>query len=389
MRGCGMLLLLLWGAGSVTAWSVAPTCNGKRTTTTTTGSLLLPRPHHPTSTTTTHLGGAADWYGRGSLVDIWPPTNGDRPVRLPDSFPQGVVPANAIQEAQAQRKGGGGQRRLPTPDELVVAQRRGLRWISFLLLTVALALPGALGPLDMGGLLLWNFYSYLLIQLAKQHASSSVKHSLASRPADGHAPAALLRNPLRASVRGGRSSIHWDAWINFVIPALLWMYTLVVDPLSLTTGVWGRVALGRPLFWWMTIQVADDILSADESRIPLPIQYWIRLSSRVIRWVFLTLAVVLTYWPTTSSSATTSLLLDAGGGGGSHLAVWGAIPLVHWLWSSVAIFGYWIPRASLQYMRAHWVATEAATLTLQATAVHHYSVPGLTSDTSSPEGKPS
>jgi hypothetical protein len=306
-------------------------------------------------------------------------------VTLADSFPQGLVPANAVLEKQVQQQRGG---RLPTwttPDELKRVQRRSLRWIAYAALTVTLVLAGALGPLDMGGLLVWNFYSYLLIQLA-----TKATNGLPSRPADGHVPAALLRNPLREvssshnskskSNNGRNSPIHWDAWINFVVPALVWTFTLLVDPLTLTT-TWWRVALGRPLVWWMTMQVADDVLHEDECRIPLPIQYWIRLSSRVIRWVFLTLAVVLTYWPT----ATSTHFFD---GGASHVAL-AAIPLLHWLWSSVQIFGYWIPRASLAYLRAHWVATEAATLTLQSTAVHHYSIPGLTTDTASPEGKPS
>lgn len=311
------------------------------------------RERHPSTTTASPIRSLhANWYGRGS--DIWPPTNIEYPVRLEDSFPGGLVPPIAFQVLE------GGE----YVDPVIVAatQRRGLRWISFIALAAFLAFKGAIGPMDIGSLLVWTFYNYLLVQLANSG------DGLASLPPSGHVPH-MVRNPLQIRPPNQEGQIHWDAWCNFVLPvALLLLGSSLIDPTL--AEEWWRVALGRPLLWWMAVQLADDVLESRNALevvppIPLPIQYWMRLSSRMCRWGLLTVAVVATQW--------SSLVTNTGGNTVSLWSyIYGLMPVVHWIVSTSQVFTYWVPVAGMQYMRAYWAAAEAETITIQPTATHHY-----------------
>ena len=310
---------------------------------------LSPSSHRLTfRTKTTSL--YANWYGRGS--DIWPPTNIEFPVRLEDSFPGGQVPQIALSAMDGE----------PFMDklDLLATQRRVLRWISFLALTASMVGKGVIGPMDIGGLLVWAFYNYLLVQLA------DTGDGIASVPSAGHVPH-LVRNPLQ-NVPFKEGQVNWDTWFNFVFPIALIVIGGATE--ATLTEEWWRVALGRPLLWWMATQVADDFLESSNtfetiSPVPLPIQYLIRLSSRCARWALLTVAIVVTQWP--------SLVVNSGA---NPVSVWsyvyGFLPLLHWIVSTCQVFGYWIPIAGMQYMRAHWTSTEAETMTIQPTAAHHY-----------------
>ena len=300
------------------------------------------------ATTITAL--SANWYGRGS--DIWPPTNIEFPVRLEDSFPGGDVPQIALNALDGEV--------FVNKQDLIATQRRGLRWISFIALTVSLVLKAAIGPMDVGGLLVWAFYNYLLVRLAESD------DGVASLPPTDHVPH-LVRNPLQNLPRK-QGEVNWDAWFNFALPITLIAIGGAIE--ATLTEEWWRVALGRPLLWWMAAQAADDILESNntlegKSPVPLPIQYWIRLSSRCTRWVLLTVAIVVTQWP--------SLVVHSGA---NSVSVWsyiyGFLPLLHWIVSTCQVFGYWIPIAGMQYMRAHWTSAEAETMTIQPTAAHHY-----------------
>lgn len=309
--------------------------------------LSHPPRHEDFRTTSSAL--HANWYGRGS--DIWPPTNIDFPVRLEDSFPGGQVPQIAHDEMD-------GKAYVDRADSMAI-QRRGLRWISFLALTVSLVIQGAAGPLDIGGFLVWAFYNYLLVQLANSG------NGVASVPPAGHVPH-LVRNPLKNLPALEEKGINWDAWLNFVLPIVLLLIGGITE--GSLTEEWWRVALGRPLLWWIGTQVADDILENSNtleaiSPVPLPIQYLIRLGSRCARWGLLTVAVVFTQWPSLMSGASTA---------SSWSYVFGFLPLLHWIVSTFQVFGYWIPIVGMQYMRAHWIATESETMTIQPTAAHHY-----------------
>lgn len=300
----------------------------------------------------------SDWYGRGS--DIWPPTNIEFPVQLKDSFPGGRIPDIALEEQRGKT--------FVDPTAVATVQRRGLRWVAYLAVIAALTFVkgSIIGPMDIGAILVWAFYNYLLVQLADSG------NGIAAVPSAGHVPH-LVRNPLShpapQSGNGGLQ-IHWDAWINFVLPIAL-ILGLSATMTESSAEEWYRVALGRPLLWWMTVQVADDILensnsSESDSPIPLPIQFWIRCSSRFCRWALLTVAVLVTQWPALVPNATGSAITLNGS------LICGFLPLAHWIWSTTQVFGYWIPIASMKYMRAHWTSTEAETLTLQPTAIHHY-----------------
>jgi len=292
----------------------------------------------------------ANWYGRGS--DIWPPTNIEFPVRLEDSFPGGEVPQTALNALDGDV--------FVSELDVIATQRRGLRWISFIVITASIVLKGAIGPMDVGSVLVWAFYNYLLIQLAESD------DGIASVPPGGHVPH-LVRNPLQ-SAHPKKSDINWDVWFNFVLPIAMVAAAGAID--ATLTEEWWRVALGRPLLWWMTTQVADDILESNNTLegkypVPLPIQYWIRLSSRCARWVLLTVAIVVIQWPTLATN------------NGAYPAsawsyIYGFLPLLHWIVSTCQVFGYWIPIAGMKYMRAHWASAEAETMTIQPTAAHHY-----------------
>lgn len=297
----------------------------------------------------------ANWYGRGS--EIWPPTNIEFPVRLEDSFPEGQVPSIALQVQD------GGD--FVDPADVTATLRRGLRWISFIVLTTTLVFKGAIGPLDIASLLLWAFYNYVLIKLAESD------DGLASLPPSGHVPH-MIRNPLqtRSPTQQQERQINLEAWCCFLLPVGLLLLGGGATIDATLTEQWWRVALGRPLLWWMAIQVADDVLESRNTLevvppIPLPIQYWIRLSSRLCRWGLLTIAVIVTQWPV--------LVMNTGGDSMSLSSyVYGLLPVMQWIMASSQVFLYWIPVAGIQYMRAYWAAAEAETLTIQPTAAHHY-----------------
>lgn len=341
---CGLTLLLLSMLASArVTLAFNPTTTLPRTN---------QRERHPISITSPTTSLQANWYGRGS--DIWPPTNIEYPVRLEDSFPGGLVPPIAFQVLE------GGE--YVDPTNLAATQRRGLRWISFIALTAFLAFKGAIGPMDIGSLLVWAFYNYLLIQLANSG------DGLASLPPSGHVPH-MVRNPLQTRPPDKEGQINWDAWCNFVLPvALLLLGSSVID--ASLAEEWWKVALGRPLLWWMAVQLTDDVLESRNALevvppIPLPIQYWMRLSSRLCRWGLLTVAVVVTQWP--------SLVTNTGGNTVSLWSyIYGLLPVIHWIVSTSQVFTYWVPVAGMQYMRAYWAAAEAETITIQPTAAHHY-----------------
>ena len=310
--------------------------------------LSFRRVQESSARSTTCLG--ANWYGRGS--EIWPPTNIDYPVRLADSFPGGRVPQIALDIQE------GGE--YFDKSDMKATQRRGLRWISFAILTTALVFKGAVGPMDVGCVLIWAFYNFLLVQIANS------ENGLAPGPPDGHVPH-MLRNPLQN--QGNRELYQsLDALLNFVVPTLLICLGNLAE--SNLADQWWRVALGRPVLWWMATQISDDVLASSNtlevvSFVPLPVQYWVRLSSRLCRWGLLTIAIVVTQWPSLVINSTTN-----------PSTVWtyvlSLLPVIHWVISSLQVFGYWVPVAGMQYMRAHLATTEAETLTIQPTAVHHY-----------------
>lgn len=297
----------------------------------------------------------AGWYGRGS--DIWPPTNVDFPVRLEDSFPEGKVPPIA----QHVRDGGDHV----TKAAVHLTQQRGFRWIKFMGLTIALAMKEFIGPMDIGAVLLWSFYNYVLIKLADS------ANGLAAVPPAGHIPH-FVRNPLQLPLQK-KGLVGWDTWFSFALPSMLFFLGMARIESSTLSRNWWRVALGRPILWWMTTQIADDALAINNSPensspVPLPIQYWIRLSSRLVRWSLLTVAVVVTQWPSLITSG------DAGGRTSVLSCIFGILPAFHWVWSTCQVFGFWIPIAGMRYMRAHMISAEAETFTVQPTAAHHYTI---------------
>jgi hypothetical protein len=232
--------------------------------------------------------------------------------------------------------------------------------------------------MDIGALLLWTFYNYLLVKLAASD------NGLPGVPPAGHVPA-LVRRPLQLIRRENtKQNESWDTWLGFALPLVLlfWRkngFDSSVSPFARDASFW-RVAMGRPLLWWMATQVADDMLTSYDSPlqsipsstpIPLPIQYWIRLSSRVTRWALLTVAVVLTQWPTIVGSGgtiTTTTTFSV------FPYICGLLPVAQWIVASAQIFGFWIPIAAMQYMRAHFIAAEAESVTVQPTVGHHYSI---------------
>jgi hypothetical protein len=314
----------------------------------------------------------ANWYGKGS--DIWPPTNVDAPVRLEDSFPGRKIP-HLVEAVTVDSAAYSETTTVKTPPSV--------RWKSWVGLTFCLVAKGVVGPMDIGAVLLWTMYIYLLIHF----------NSIPTVPPAGHIPA-LVRNPLQQHIRRKDNFtgmiVNWDTCFGFVLPFLF----LVGQTTPLSVSWWRRAALGQTTLWWMVTEVADEMLATRNKHyknkelipfqstffplqhpLPLPIQYWIRISSRLVRWVFLTVAVVVTQWP--------SIAIHTAGGtaGAVNTAtnftvlpyLYRLLPFLQWMVATVQIFGFWIPVAGMQYMRAHLIAAEAESLTIQPTVRHYYS----------------
>jgi hypothetical protein len=290
-------------------------------------------------------------YGRGA--EIWPPGS-EEAIRLQDSFPNGMVPDFDPTTMTT----------FPANVPSKIASRRlwvraMIPWIIGLLIPLCWK---CLRPLDV---LLTSFLSGYIVLLAR--LSSLTRWSdnygdsqpmLPALPPQGHVPRSVSF-PL-----GYRMSQSWaySAWVTTgVLLALVAPLALLLA--TAVKSLWGGSGYQtdllleytvRPLFL-LVCQVGTEnmVSSRSNNPLPLPIRIFVPVAYNTMRlgylwqWAFapynaVSLAIASRWWL----------------GAMQTVAV---ANLVYW---TVNLFGFLLPIAVIRYMRAHFLAVEAAQVTV-------------------------
>ena len=349
--------------------------------------------------------GTENSYGRGS--EIWPPTNTDRSVKLNDSFPNGMIPYKAMEMILEQEKlvskvqgtnnnkNKNGQEKddnqppdRKRPTTTTTSSTTTSSWVDRIPGLMALGLLGRIRPVaDVGLVVVLSAYTALLT-LAAQSGRVSDQDlweyddtndddtdmrstrwvpTLPSLPPQGHVPQ-LVQNPMRDL----SYSLEYDLWwrlgigLGFVLPVLSLIITsastLLASPFSwlpfvgttTTAAVTAATTittttLARPLFL-LCCQALTEVLCKDWL-VPLPIRIWIPISYQMIRIPYLAMGWV-SLFPTLSSVSWT-------------MGHWvGLLTGLNLVYTAVNVFGFLIPVALMRYLRAHFFAVEAASVTV-------------------------
>jgi hypothetical protein len=300
-------------------------------------------------------------YGRGA--EIWPPGS-EEAIRLQDSFPNGMVPDfNQMATTTA----------FPANVPSKIASRRlwvraMIPWIIGLLIPLCWK---CLRPLDV---LLMSFLSGYIVVLARlssmtrwsdnygdSTAAAAAQPMLPALPPQGHVPR-CVSNPL-----GYRLSQSWaySAWVKSgVVLSLVAPLTLL-----LAASLWGGSGGGglqtdwlleytvRPLFL-VICQVGTEnmVSSRSNNPLPLPIRIFVPVAYNTLRLGYLWQWALAPY-NTAASMATATA---------SRWLLWAmqtvaVANLVYW---TINLFGFLLPIAVIRYMRAHFLAVEAAQVTV-------------------------
>ncbi|CAB9516157.1 expressed unknown protein [Seminavis robusta] len=303
-------------------------------------------------------------YGRGA--EIWPPAN-EEPVRLEQSFPNGILPDEVVQTFASLSSEGGAttpqstsidskkQRRIYVPRAIGRILRRaayaqeeteseGTTSSSMektpILVAAALVLSGMIRPLDALLVSFLTGYFVILFLWARSLRRDGVTPVMPSLPPQGHVPN-LVSNPLGP----GLTSFSWsyDFWLK--TGALLGLAAPLAMMLryALTDRLDCARACARPIFF-MCCQAISEAASR-RSLTPLPIRILIPVAYNTIRlgylwsWVFQPLAL-------------------------GHLGQ--AVAIANLAYWATNLFGFLIPVATVRYMRAHFFAVEAEQVTTRA-----------------------
>jgi hypothetical protein len=340
-------------------------------------------------------------YGRGS--DIWPPTNEKSRIRLADSFPNGIIPNVAKRELQQigaskevlplqeydqgplimeQEKGRGRKRRSAMARILRRAARRqedndgapvaSLRdqatTIPMIFVAALLLVSGTIPPLDCFLVTFLSMYTWILTTVANsvRNGSSSSNTDgcstpvLPALPPTGHVPF-LVRHPLGWKITHSRI---YDAWlsagvaIGLVAPFLL--FCLQQRFWSVNGSAAAAALTSRPLFLLSCQAVTEAACRRRRAITPLPIRIFIPIAYNTLRLGYLG-------WAATTATATAATT-TAATVSSSSLLLLRATSILAWtnlLYWGVNLFAFLIPVAFMRYMRAHFFAVEAASVSLR------------------------
>lgn len=315
-------------------------------------------PHQRCSSTLGQRTRLSSDYGRGS--EIWPPP-GDEPIRLEQSFPNGVLPdivlealANVpptpveetAEEEESTTKRRRAYRRVPraigrilrraaSAQRSTEAGKPSLMDKTPLVLAAGLVLTGMIRPLDALLVTFLSGYFVILFLWARSLRRDGVTPLLPSLPPQGHVPF-LVSNPLEPNF-----SLSFDYWLKagallgLLAPLGMMLRYATTDRMECAR------ACARPLFF-VCCQAISEAISR-RSLTPLPIRILIPVAYNTVRIGYLW------HW--------SNLPLKLGGLGRA-LAI---ANLTYWM---ANLFGFLIPVAAVKYMRAHFFAVEASEVTM-------------------------
>jgi hypothetical protein len=198
-------------------------------------------------------------YGRGA--EIWPECN-EEPVQLKDSFPNGIIPALALDALQNPRQD---QQTLQNPGEpsgnliqrIIVIQGQGESAVDITPTVIAalLLIRGLVGPMDIMIVTAITGYWFILQRYSQSTRIDGVTPALPSLPPQGHVPD-LVANPLGNSFT---NSNDYDQWLKLsAVLSLLLPIGLIVKQLS-THRFQAATLFSRPLFFLCCQAMSESI----------------------------------------------------------------------------------------------------------------------------------
>jgi hypothetical protein len=330
-------------------------------------------------------------YGRGA--EIWPPAN-EEPIRLENSFPNGILPDNVLDKIRNLETGlppppseSKGQRRRRRPyiprtirrilrraahaQEETVSEAGSYSAIDKtpIVLAIALVFTGMIRPLDALLVSFLSGYFVILYLWARSLRRDGVTPLLPALPPQGHVPN-LVANPLGPGLTN--YSMNYDYWLK--TGALLGLLGPIVMMIRYAVNQQMECAraCARPIFFLCCQAVSEAIsrrsvvsrptlargsgttclsrhfvpmcsyLDLFFPQTPLPIRILVPVAYNTVRlgylwnWAFLPLEM---------------------GTVGRVLAI---ANLAYWM---INLFGFLLPIAVVRYMRAHFFAVEAEQVT--------------------------
>jgi len=290
-------------------------------------------------------------YGRGA--EIFPPTNDDVPIRLEDSFPNGILPPMTNDESTTTTtkttvvesfgkkrrilakvlRGAAGmeQRQQQKEEETNTTTAKIPISKSPMIVAIACCIMGLIRPIDVALVTLLSTYFISLTILSSSLDFNTGMPSVPSLPKQGHVPS-MIRNPLGYTFTHSKSYKLWcqlGTILGFLSPiifiGLSYQQTQIIKPCA------------RPLFF-LSCQIITETLS-QRSLVPLPIRILIPVLYNAVRLGSL--------WNWTVSSMKGGILIGK---------VLSTLNMMYW---TINLFGFLIPNATMKYMRAHFFCIEA------------------------------
>eukprot|EP00543_Licmophora_paradoxa_P003406 CAMPEP_0202447782 /NCGR_PEP_ID=MMETSP1360-20130828/6543_1 /ASSEMBLY_ACC=CAM_ASM_000848 /TAXON_ID=515479 /ORGANISM="Licmophora paradoxa, Strain CCMP2313" /LENGTH=184 /DNA_ID=CAMNT_0049065019 /DNA_START=30 /DNA_END=581 /DNA_ORIENTATION=+ len=175
--------------------------------------LLFPQSHQAFTLTTTNVKriassssssssslSASTVYGRGA--EIWPECN-EEPVKLEDSFPNGIIPPAAKQQQLLASSNNNNSEKTKDDESLLQKIDPTPAFI-----TISLLLSGLIRPLDIIIVTALGGYIGILERFARSPRTDGVTPIMPSLPPQGHVPDLVL-NPLGKPFT---NAIEYEGW---------------------------------------------------------------------------------------------------------------------------------------------------------------------------------
>jgi len=292
----------------------------------------------------------ASSYGKGA--EIWPECNED-PIRLADSFPNGIVPPDILDSLGTSstklKLEVGDRSRMPFSPKTIWSFRKRVSGsfkdrknlsISLertsILTASTLVILGLIHPFDVIIVIAIIGYITLLHFWAKSSREDGSTPILPSLPPQGHVPDLLL-DPLG---RCFKDSKIYELWIKigFILsicaPLIVIVKNFFLTTTSAVLNKTGTRACARPLFL-LCCQASVECITR-RVMAPLPLRILVPLIFNSARLIPLWL------WTMKATTITGKILAISN--------------ITYWVFN---LFGFLIPTASMRYLRAYFLCVEA------------------------------
>jgi hypothetical protein len=284
-------------------------------------------------------------YGKGA--EIWPPGS-DEPIDIRDSFPGGVIPFLAEKKKKDEDPlrwknitltGRTVIDKLLRHAALLQEDQPSTPRIDSTALLVAVAMVRYLKPVDFLLVVAATGYFIVLQKLAAQQRSiDNLTPMLPALPPQGHVPVSV-KTPLGFAFSRSRDYFRWlklGEILGFFGPLVLMVSTKLGDSRFALPAATAPL-IARPLFL-SSCQAATEHVVTRRVTTPLPIRI---LAPILYNWIRIG---YLWNW------AVSDMVL---GGVGRGLAI------ANLAYTTINLWGFLIPIASMRYMRAHFFGVEA------------------------------